>query len=252
MSRLPTNSPTPPAGYSVVPRDSSIPSFIREDVGPVTETVQPAPQNQTPGTEKIAESLSPGAISVYDQSQYTPQTRVHEMEHQFQQTRADGNIKLPGGYEIPVFGDAAPTAPLNYTKGDLRNYDYGGEAGLVALRNSGKTSANLNSEQQADLVADYKAKQDAYLAKVKSGKAKPADLHAMSQTYQAYHPFVQQMASLPKGNGYVDAVKHLLGLSTGPLAPAPAAPGLPDYATPGLGVAPADPLMGGQSQPTKR
>ena len=248
---LPTNNPTPPKGYTIVPRDASIPTFIRDAVGPVHEkAAAPLPASQeAPGTETVAEAL-PGTISVYDQSKYTPQVRNHEMTHQFQDTRADGNIHLPFGYELQTSGQA-PTAPMAYQAGDPRNYDYGGEAGLVAARNSGKTAAHFNKEQQANLVADYKEKQNGYLAKAQAGKATPADLRAMYNSYQAYHPFVQQMASLPPNASYVDTIKHLLGL--GIQNPAtPAAPGLPSYDTPGLGVAPADALMGGQSVPLKR
>jgi hypothetical protein len=248
---MPVTTPTPPQGYSLVTRDSSVPSFIREAVGPVTEKVVPSHKSDGLGVETVAESR-PGSITVYDPASYTPQVRNHEMTHQFQSTRSNGNARLPFGYELPISGAASPSAPMKYNSGDLANYDYGGQAGLQNLLNAHKTSANLNAEQQADVVADYKAKQDAYLAKVKAGKATPADLRQMYETHQAYHPFVQQMADVPqKLRDTLPSLSALLGFGKPqPLAPAPAAPGLPSYDTAGLGVAPADPLLGGQSQPT--
>lgn len=241
--------PKPPTGYNLVPRDSSVPSFIRESVGPVKEKVSPSLKLDVPGVETVAEA-TPGSIDVYDPAKYTPQIRNHEMMHQFQDTRSNGNIKLPFGYEIPLSGASSSSTPMKHEEGSLANYDYGGQAGLQALLNSHKTAANLNREQQADVVADYKAKQDAYLAKVKAGKATPADLKAMYETHQAYHPFVQQMADAP--NNLLDtlpSIGTLLGIGKPKsLLTNPAAPGLPSYDTPGLGVAPADPLLGGQSQ----
>ena len=251
--RVPTDKPIPPSGYSLIPSDSSIPSFIRQgiDVSKIKQTVKPSNQQGAPsvvGTETVAEA-TPGNISIYDPSRYTPQVRNHELEHELQQTQSDGTIKLGGGYEVAPFGVHSTMAPEQYPVGDPRNYDYGGQAGLQALTNAHKTAADLNMEQQADLVATYKAKQDAYLAKVKAGTATPADLKAMYAEHQAYHPIVQQMANVPSSKQEtIDSLKTMLGLGSKTLAPAPAAPGLPSYDTAGLGVAPADPLMGGQSQ----
>lgn len=246
---MPDPKPIPPSGYNLVPRDSSVPSFIRESVGPVKEQAQPLLKTDAPGVETVADSR-PGTINVYDPKNYTPQIRNHEMTHQFQDTRSNGNIKLPFGYEVPLAGSAAPSTPMKYQAGSLANYDYGGQIGLQNLQNAHKTAANLNREQQADVVADYKAKQDAYLAKVKAGKATPADLKAMYETHQAYHPFVQQMANAPKNfKDTVPSIGTLLGIGKAQsVATNPAAPGLPSYDTPGLGIAPADPLLGGQSQ----
>jgi hypothetical protein len=238
--------PNAPKGYSLVPRDESVPSFIREAVGPVKETTVSRLTNDPKGIETLASHV-PGTISVYDRDKYTPQVRTHEMTHEFQGTRSSGTIPLPFGYEIRL-GDTSSSAPMNSEKGNLANYEYGGQAGLQSLINAHKTAASLNPEQQADMVADYQARQQEYLAKVKAGKATPADLRKMYETYQAYHPFVQQMADAPKPMSQIGpAIKTLLmGKSLPP--PNPVAPGLPSYDTPGLGVAPADPLLGGQSQ----
>ena len=248
VSQLPVNDPKPPAGYSVVSSDTSIPAFIRESLGPIKEQ-DSAPKVDQPGVETIAEA-NPGVISIYDRTKYTPDVRNHEMTHEFQSTRANGDIKLPFGYSLAT--GTPNIAPMQYQKGSLQNYDYGGETGLQSLRSSGKSAADLNVEQQADMVADYKKKQDEYLALARSGKATPSVLRSMYNTYQAYHPFVQQMANLPKSNDFSTTIKHLLGLATGPLAPPPPPPGLPAYDTPGLRVAPADPLMGGSSVPVRK
>lgn len=252
--------PTPPKGYQLDPATqdtSTVPDFIKKNVnvGSILQKVMPGSGTGTtaPRYETVAESNTPGTISVYDPKKYDVPTRNHEMDHQFQETRSDGAVQLPKGYELAPFGVTKSYAPEQYAAGDPRNYSYGGEAGLLAARNSGKTMADFNMEQQADIVADYKAKQDAYLAKVRAGTATPADLKAMYQTRQAYHPFVQQHASVPgRLRDMLPSMKTVLGVGTPPpLAPAPAAPGLPSYDTPGLGVAPADPLLGGQSVPVK-
>ena len=252
---MPDPKPTPPKGYNLIPLDSSVPSFIRSgmDTSKIKQTVEPFSQQGAPsmvGTETVSEA-TPGKIAVYDPSRYTSKVRDHEMTHEFQQSRSDGTVKLPGGYALAPLGVHPAMAPEQYAAGDPRNYDYGGQAGLQSLRSAHKTAANLNQEQQADMVADYKAKQDAYLAKVKAGTATPADLRAMYATHEAYHPFIQQMANVP--NSFRNSIPSLSAiLGTGKpqqLAPAPAAPGLPSYDTPGLGVAPADPLLGGKSAP---
>lgn len=250
--------PTPPKGYSLIPADSSIPTFIQQgiDTSKVKQSVAPTSEMGAPdvkGTETIAEAV-PGKINVFDPSRYTPEVRNHEMTHELQAQQSDGTINLPGGYKLPVFGVHPATAPVVHAYGDPRNYDYGGEKGLLQARASGKTAADFNREQQADMASAYKAKHDAYLAKVKAGTATPADLKAMYQTHEAYHPFIQQMANVPTSFAQsLPSIKTVLGIGKPqPLAPAPAAPGLPSYDTPGLGVAPADPLMGGQSQPIRR
>ncbi len=231
-----------------------MPAFIRQgvDTRNVKEAIEPFSQQGAPsmaGTETVAES-KPGKIAIFDPGKYTPQVRNHEMEHQLQETRSDGTIKLPGNYEVAPFGVHPIAAPEQHPSGDPRNYSYGGEQALREAHSSGKSVADFNMEQQADMVADYKAKQDAYLAKAAAGKMSPADEHAMYQTYQAYHPLIQQLASQPSSfREALPSAKTVLGIGKPePLAPAPAAPGLPAYDTPGLGVAPADPLMGGQSQ----
>ena len=255
---MPQNDPKPPKGYSLVPIDNTVPSFIREgvDTSKIQQTVEPVSKEGAPsmaGTETVSEA-TPGKIAVYDPSKYTPKVRNHELMHELQQSQSDGTVKLPKGYSLAPFGVHPAQAPEKYAVGDPKNYDYGGETGLMHARNNGKTAADFNIEQQADMVADYQQKQDAYLAKARSGKSTPQDLADMYHTYQAYHPFIQQMANVPKSlKDDLPSLRTLLGVGhPEPLAPAPAPPGLPAYNTPGLHVAPADPLLGGQSVALKR
>jgi hypothetical protein len=245
--------PTPPKGYQLDPATqdtSTVPDFIKKavNVGSILQKVTPGSGTGTtaPRYETVAESNRPGEIDVYDPKRYDVRTRNHEMDHQFQETRADGAVQLPHGYELAPFGITKPYAPKQYPAGDPRNYSYGGDAGLVAARNSGKSMADFNMEQQADIVADYKAKQDAYLAKVRAGTATPADRSAMYQTEQVYHPFVRQLASVPSQlKDMLPSVKTALGFGKPqPLAPAPAAPGLPSPDVAGMGYVAPDPLLG--------
>ena len=254
-------TPQPPSGYKLDPATadlSTIPAMIRQniDTRKIQQTVAPTSQEGAPdvqGTETVAEAV-PGKINVYDPSRYTAKVRNHEMVHELQQHQSDGTLKLPKGYALAPFGSHPAHAPEQYPAGDPRNYDYGGEKGLLQARMAGKTAADFNIEQQADIVADYKQKQDGYLAKARAGKLTQADQQAMALTYRTYHPFLQQMASVPRSLAEdLPSVRTLLGIGEPqPLAPAPAPPGLP-IGVAGLSVAPADPLLGGQSValPTK-
>lgn len=244
----------PPKGYRLDPATqdvSTIPAFIRTGVSePVSQIVKLGKGTgyTAPGYETVAEA-NPRSITVYEPRKYDVRARDHEMTHEFQQTRATGALKLPNGYQLAPFGISRPYSPEQYSVGDPRNYTYGGEAGLVSARNGGKTMADFNMEQQAEIVADYKAKQDELLAKARSGTATAADLRAMYQTRQAYHPFVQQLSEVPSRlRDMLPSVTAMMGFGTPhALAPAPNPPELPSYDTPGLSVIPADPLLGGKS-----
>jgi hypothetical protein len=250
MSATPT---TPDSTYlnPATQDESTIPSFISKAVDPssVQQVYSPRSQQGAPdvaGEQTIAES-TPGKISVFNPSQYTPAVRDHEMTHQFQQTRSDGTIPLPGGNKLPVFGQHPTAAPEQYETGDPRNYSYGGEGALMDAQADGKSIGDFNIEQQADMVKDYQAKQNAYLAKANAGTLTPEDQNAMHQSYRAYHPLVQQLSAQPKSfSDSLPPLKTMLGIGKpAPLAPAPAAPGLP-YGVAGLGVTPTDPLLSGK------
>jgi hypothetical protein len=248
--------PVLPKGYKLSSSDTSIPSFIRNrvDVSKVKTSVQPVSNLGAPsvaGTKTIAES-TPGKIAVFDPASYTPYVRNHELVHQLQQKQSDGTIRVGNNFHIAPFGVHSANAEEQYPVGDPRNYKYGNEKGLAAARKAGKTMADFNREQQADIVADYKAKYDAYLAKAKAGLATPADLKQMYQTHETYHPYIQEMANVPQSfKASLPSLKTIIGKGKPEqLGGSPAAPGLPSYDVAGMGVAPADPLMGGQSVST--
>jgi len=231
--------------------DSTIPTFIRKDLdtSKIQQSIQPKSAQGAPdmaGTETVAEA-TPGKIAVFDPNKYTTDVRNHEMEHEDQDTRSDGTIPLGGGYKLPVFGSHPTSAPVTGQYGDPNNYSYGGEQALLDAQAAGKGVADFNREQQADLVSHYQAKQNAYLAKAEAGTLTPADENAMHQSYRAYHPLVQQLAAQPKSfSDSLPPLKTMLGVGKpAPLAPAPAAPGLP-YGVAGLGVTPTDDLLAGK------
>lgn len=232
--------------------ESTIPAFIRNgiDTSKITQSVQPVSALSTPsmdGTQTIAEA-QPGRIAVTDPAKYTTQTRDHEMTHEFQQSRSNGAVAVPGVGDVAPFGQHPTAAPERYDAGDPRNYSYGGEQALLDAQADGKSIADFNVEQQADLVSHYQAKQNAYLAKADAGTLTPADENAMHQSYRAYHPLVQQLAAQPKSfSDSLPPLKTMMGIGKqAPLAPAPAAPGLP-YGVAGLGVTPTDDLLAGKA-----
>jgi len=111
------------------------------DTSKIKQTVEPFSQQGAPsmvGTETVSEA-TPGKIAVYDPSRYTSKVRDHEMTHEFQQSRSDGTVKLPGGYALAPLGVHPAMAPEQYAAGDPRNYDYGGQAGLQSLRSAPKS-----------------------------------------------------------------------------------------------------------------
>ena len=125
---------------------------------------------------------------------------------------------------------------------------------MLAARRQGKTISNFNVEQQADIVKDYKVYHDKYLQKAKDGTLTEDDKRQMYAVQQAYHPFIQQLSDIPGAGENLkrNPLFELIGLQKPvPIAQAPKPPTLPPFDVPGLGVLPADPLMGGNSQPTK-
>ncbi len=244
-----SSEPKPPAGYTLAPL-SDIPAFIRENVDPskVQQVVMPPRTDDVKGTETISQAF-PGRIEVYHPEKYTKGTQTHEMTHEDQDARSEGTIKLPRGYELAPFGRHSSQAPEKYQTGTEKNYDYGGEQGLLDAQKQHKGIGEFNKEQQADMVEDYQKKYNDYMAKAKAGTITQMDKRDMYQTYKAYHPYIQQMANVPKTfKDTLPSISAMFGAKT-PLAPAPAAPGLPDYSVAGMGVIPADSLMGGKSVP---
>lgn len=222
------------------PDSSDVPAFIKNgiDMSRVRQ-VEATPQNAEDRNSIAAVGDDdPYKVKVYATDLYGPPIENHELSHTYQATR---NPKLNISAPIP--------------RGASREqiYGYGGVQGLQNAINNKKTIADFNVEQQAEIVKDYKALQDKYLQKAKQGKITPEDLKQMYIIHQAYHPFIQQFAGMPgqQENLSRSPLLELLGAQKPvPIGGPPPAPGLPAYDTPGLGVLPADPLMGGQSQPT--
>ncbi len=245
----PNNGPTPPAGYKLDPINppagyvldpdySQVPAFLQQnvDMSKVSQVVTKPGPGEGLSVSKVSSS-DPYKINVLDPGLYGPSTLNHELTHTFQDTRSPG---------------ITPSAPV--MQSGRKPYDYGGVQGLRNARIAGKTVSDFNYEQQADMVKDYKAAHDRILAKAATGKATPADAKQMYDLQQAYHPFIKQLAAMPSEEQ--DPERHplleLLGVQKTPtIDTKPSAPGLPSYDTPGLGMLPADPLMGGKSQPTK-
>ena len=217
-----------------------VPAFIKQgvDMNKVTQKVQ------KPETQDDASSIAtvyddkPYDVNIYNPSQYGTSVRNHELTHTFQDTRSGGIPKVSAGH-------ASVTKP--------EDYEYGWVQGLEKARNQGKTISSFNVEQQADMVEDYKKIHDLYLDKAKKGTITPDDERRMYRAQKAYHPFVSQLAKMPAKDVPVTSnpLLQLLGYKKPPtIDTKPEAPGLPSYDTPGLGVLPADPLMGGKSRST--
>lgn len=237
---------TPPQGYQLDPAaldTSTVADFIKRhvNVGAVEQSGQPRSKIQLPaaaGYHTIAES-TPGKISVFSPGEYTPEVRNHEMTHQLQQVNDVGGVKLPGGYVLDLPGQVKPYT--GSAGGKMSGYRYGGVDGLLAARQAGKTVADFNQEQQADMVADYQEMQRDYMEKARAGKTTPQDAALMRRVYAAYHPFVQQLADVPQYS-LKRALATLIGVTLPEAPAAPRAPGLPGYGTAGLPDRP-DPLL---------
>lgn len=230
----------PPPGYVLENDFSSVPEFIKQgvDMSKVKQVVKAPETEQDRNSIAEVDSFEPYKVKVLAPDQYGPSDLNHELTHTYQDTRAKG---------------INPAVPVKSF--DRGNYDYGGIEGLKKALASGKTVSDFNYEQQADMVQDYKTQHDQYLKKAANGTITPADERRMYELQQAYHPFIKQMAEMPGKDADLkrNSLLELLGIQKPvELKRTPEPPGLPSYDTPGLGVLPADKLMGGKSQPTGR
>jgi hypothetical protein len=220
-----------------MPGNEDVPSFLSQnlDMNKVRQVATtPGPDDRNSIAAVGPED--PYKIKVTSPDLYGPPVKNHELTHTFQFTRNK---------------DIVPSQEL---KGSGRTgYDYGGVVGLRNALANHKTVSDFNYEQQAEMVKDYKWYHDQYLKKAASGKITPQDEREMYVLQQTYHPFIRQMASMPGTNVNLqrNTLLELLGVQKPvPLGAKPEPPGLPRYDTPGLGVLPADLLMGGKSQAT--
>jgi hypothetical protein len=216
-----------------------VPAFIQSgiDMSKVRQ-VETAPITELDRNSiaKVSDD-DPYKVQVLSPDLYGPPILNHELTHTYQETR---NKDLP-----------SVSAPV--TQSGRAAYDYGGIKGLQTALANRNTIADFNDEQQAEIVKDYKFYHDQYLAKAAQGKITPAEEKQMYDLQQAYHPFIQQLADMPSSKVNLDRspLLELLGIQKPiDITGSPKPPGLPSYDTPGLGVLPADPLMGGKSQST--
>jgi len=229
----------PPPGYVLENDFSAVPAFLKQgvDLNKVQQVVTKPITDQDKQSIAEVDDYEPYKVKVLDPGLYSPPILNHELTHTFQTTRAEGiNPAVPVGEFSP------------------KNYDYGGIPGLQQAIKSGKTVSDFNYEQQADMVRDYKYHHDQYLQKAAKGSITPSDEVHMFELQQAYHPFIKQMSEMPGKDADLkrNSLLELLGIQKPvELNRRPEAPGLPSYDTPGLGVLPADKLMGGKSQPTR-
>lgn len=230
----------PPAGGNATgfPNPLEAPAFLQQglDMSKVRQINAPPAQtaDQTKAVSYVS-SDNPYEIKVGKPLIYNAPIMNHELTHTFQQTRN------------PALGEIS--APVDKSRGTTAAmYDYGGIDGLKKA----KSITQFNEEQQANIVKDYKAIQDKYLAQAKAGKASPAELRKLYEAHQAYHPLVRQLAAMPDAKVKLQPsmLDMVLGRNMPTIDMKPEPPGLPSYDTPGLGVVPADPLLGGQSQAT--
>lgn len=267
--------PPPPGGGQAVPNphyvppplsraDDSIPAFIRNsvDVGKVRQYASaPVDAKGNVPSNVVAEENprldDPYDIAVFHPEQYDADSRNHELTHTYQDTRS-GDLPEPKRVTNP---NPTPTDdPYDYSgaKVSSRTLPYAQQMqaklkGLQQARRSGKTIANFNVEQQAEMVRDYKKQHDAFLSKVKNGTATKKDLQAMSDLQNTYHPFIEQLAKMPGKSAKIQpgVLDMLLGRNMPTIDTRPDAPGLPSFATAGMGEVVPDPLMGGHSQPIR-
>ena len=227
----------PPAGYSLdsfassVKPLSEVPAFIQSGVD--AKRIQQVPAKPESDLDKQAiayvHSDDPYKINVNKPGEYDKSVFSHELTHTFQLTRNDA---IDG------------SAPVQHKDGKPV-YDYGGLDGLKKA----KSIADFSDEQQANIVSDYKGIQDHYLRKAATGKITADDRKKFYEARQAYHPLVKQLAEMPGKNEHLQpsTLDVVLNRNLPTINTKPEAPGLPPYDTPGLGVVPADPLLGGRS-----
>ncbi len=216
------------------------PAFLKQglDMSKVTQPVRKPTTEDESNSIAVTDSDKPYEIKVFHPEDYGTSVRAHELTHTFQFTRAISPKEV---------------GKLGATVNTPEQYQYGWVKGLEEAQKNRKTVSDFNLEQQADMVSDYKNIHDMYLDKAKKGTITPEDERLMYRAQKAYHPFVKQLASMPAKKDQVTSnpLLQLLGYAKSPtINTKPEPPGLPSYDTPGLGVLPRDPLMGGKSQDT--
>ena len=181
-----------------------IPDFIRAKVPVIPQQVEKADPNSNAYVNPWNNTVHVQNVAAFNAGTGTPQ---HEYEHAYEQKF---------------------TSPLKRLMSGEPSQDFGGVAGLAALRQKAKTIADMNVEQRAEMTGESYAAQKQAVNLAKQGKITPQQVQAFDQWKQTSHPFIQQLKNM--GDAGIDT--H------------PAAPGLPPAAVSGI-VAP-DPLLGGE------
>lgn len=209
------NKPTPPPGYSL----QDVPDFLKPVAASMRVVVEP------PNGVDIARvtAARPDVIQVNQRDQFGQPQLNHEVTHGFQFSRNPAVVRSLEA--VPIA--RTPNAPM-------QSYDYGGIAGLLAARMKGKTIADFNMEQQAQMVKDW---QSATKQAIASGDTARLDL-----VNRAYAPFIRQLANLPGKN------ESMTTMTERDLTPP--APGLPPSAE--TGIMEPNPLLGGVARALKR
>lgn len=161
----------------------------------------------------------PDTVQVAYPQMFTLPDETHEETHVFQLSRNPAVRRDMDRQELKLQGirQHNPSDPM-------AGYGYGGDVGLVRDRREGKTIADFNPEQQAQMVSAYQQATNRAMA---TGNTRMLDT-----ANAAYAPFVRQLASLPGRNDPMNAIDLT-----------PRAPGLPPAAISGF-MAPDD-TMGG-------
>jgi hypothetical protein len=86
----------------------------------------------------------------------------------------------------------ARTGAVKTDPGVHKDYDYGGIAGLMQLRQQRKGIDALTDEKQAKVLEDYTRQRGVFEQKQKSGTLSPAELNQAAFMDKVYAPFLKQ------------------------------------------------------------
>lgn len=129
----------------------------------------------------------PNHVTVDMPEAFTTAVQAHELQHtiQYKNTPILDDVKNI----LSQKSSLAQTKPTSYAGGnDDSEYDYGGTEGLEKHIASGKTIADLTSEQQASIPQNYMKE---YTNAVKAGDAKAVD-----HLNKVYGPAIKQLRNM--------------------------------------------------------
>lgn len=177
------------------------PWWVQNDTGPISTVLQPlAPASGEYDPARTIASVNPNSrasqINVEDASGYTKPVAAHESTHFYQDTRND------------PFQDSIRSLLPNGTTG-LKDYDYGGVAGLQA--HPFKSIGQYNPEQSATMVEDLTRAND----NLKPGMSRP-QLQRWDATKNTLERPIRELQAVPAAEtgigGHIDQFLHERGL----------------------------------------